>query len=147
MFINENLTRANSKIAYHSRKLKRSSLIEKCYTREGVVHIVCNDLQNGKVIKVLHLNTLLNLFPNFDFGKDGKVEDHNDSIQSSYWIKSFIISCKCFVVLIGVLEERRLCVSFKRLNQSWLTSGKLCIQVFDEFQQSHLTLGVVVTYL
>ena len=78
------MTRANSKIAFHSRRLKRNSLIDKCYTKDGVVHIVCPDLQNGKVIKVFHLNTLMDLFPNFDFGDDGRVEDHNDSIQSSY---------------------------------------------------------------
>ena len=84
VFINENLTRANSKIAFHSRRLKRNSLIDKCYTKDGVVHIVCPDLQNRKVIKVFHLNTLMDLFPNFDFGDDGRVEDHNDSIQSSY---------------------------------------------------------------
>ena len=47
-------------------------------------YVVCPDLQNGKVIKVFHLNTLMDLFPNFDFGGDGRVEDHNDSIQSSY---------------------------------------------------------------
>ena len=52
--------------------------------KDGVVHIICPDLQNGKVIKVFHLNTLMDLFPNFDFGDDGRVEDHNDSIQSSY---------------------------------------------------------------
>ena len=40
--------------------------------------------KNGKVIKVFHLNTVMDLFPNFDFGYDGRVEDHNDSIQSSY---------------------------------------------------------------
>ena len=45
VFINENLTRANSKIAFHSRSLKRNSLIYKCYTKDGVVHIVCPDLQ------------------------------------------------------------------------------------------------------
>ena len=84
VFINENLTHANNKIAFHSRSLKRNSLIDKCYTKDGVLHIACPDLQNGKVIKVFHLNTLMDLFPNFDFADDGRVEDHNDSIQSSY---------------------------------------------------------------
>ena len=65
VFINKNFTHANSKIAFHSRSLKRNSLINKCYMKDGVVHIVCPDLQNGKVIKVFHLNTLLDLFPNF----------------------------------------------------------------------------------
>ena len=38
----------------------------------------------GKVIEVFHLNTLMDLFPNFDFGDDRRVKDHNDSIQSSH---------------------------------------------------------------
>ena len=84
VFINENLTYSNGKIAFHSRNLKRNSLIEKCYTRDGVVHISGGELENGKVIKILHLNTLLDLFPNFDFGEDGREEEHNASIQSSY---------------------------------------------------------------
>lgn len=84
IFINENLSRANSKIAYYSRSLKRSSLIEKCFTKDGVVHISSPDVQNGKLIKVLHLNGLVDLFPNFDFGDDVRVDDPNVSIQSSY---------------------------------------------------------------
>lgn len=84
VFIYENLTRANSKIAFHSRNLKRSSLIEKCYTKDGIVHIAGGDLENGKVIKIRHLITLLDLFPNFNFGEDAREEDHNSSIQSSY---------------------------------------------------------------
>ena len=52
--------------------------------KDGVVHIASPDLQNGKAIKVLHLNTLMDLFPDFEFGNDGTVEDPIDSIQSSY---------------------------------------------------------------
>lgn len=84
VFINENLTRSNGKIAFHSRNLKRSSKIEKCYTKDGVVHIAGGQLENGKVMKILHLNTLLELFPEFDFGENVREEDHNVSIQSSY---------------------------------------------------------------
>lgn len=84
VFINENLTRANSKIAFHARNLKRNSQIERCYTKDGMVHIASPDLQNGRVIKVLHLNALMEFFPEFDFGDDGRVEDPNVSIQSSY---------------------------------------------------------------
>ena len=40
VFINKNLTHATSKIAFHSRSLKRNSLINKCYTKDGVVHTV-----------------------------------------------------------------------------------------------------------
>ena len=26
------------------------------------------------------------MFPDFDFGTDSKVEEHNDSLQSTHWI-------------------------------------------------------------
>ena len=40
IFINENLIDYNNKIAFCYRKLKETSLVEKCYSRDGVVHIV-----------------------------------------------------------------------------------------------------------
>ena len=75
IFINENLTLANSKLAFHCRKLKREGF---------VVCITSKNVQNGKTIKVLHLNTLVDLFPNFDFGEVNSSDDHNVPVQSSY---------------------------------------------------------------
>ena len=43
VFINENLTNYNNKIAFYCRKLKKASLVEKCYSRDWVVHIVTRD--------------------------------------------------------------------------------------------------------
>ena len=40
LFISENLTPASSKLAFNCQKLKRYSEIEKCYTINGIVHIV-----------------------------------------------------------------------------------------------------------
>ena len=40
LFINENLTPANSKLAFNCRKLKRDDKIENCYTINGIVLIV-----------------------------------------------------------------------------------------------------------
>ena len=67
IFINENLTPMNNKLAFYCRKLKRGGYVEKPFSREGVVCIKCRDFQDGKTIKVLHFNTLVDLFPNFDF--------------------------------------------------------------------------------
>ena len=40
LFIDENLTPASSKLAFNCRKLKRDGEIEKCYTINGIVHVV-----------------------------------------------------------------------------------------------------------
>ena len=40
LFISENLTPASSKLAFNCRTLKRDDEIEKCYTINGIVHIV-----------------------------------------------------------------------------------------------------------
>ena len=59
VFISENLTPANSKLAFHCRKLKRDQEIEKCYTINGIVHII----KNNKLMKLYHLKDLQELFP------------------------------------------------------------------------------------
>ena len=43
VFINENLANYNNKISFYCRKLKKASLVEKCYFRDEVVHIVTKD--------------------------------------------------------------------------------------------------------
>ena len=83
IFINENLASTNNKIAFHCRELKGNGRISKTYSRGGVVQIVSKDIENGKRIKIIHMNTLHDKFPDFDFGEDAR-EDHNDSLQSSY---------------------------------------------------------------
>ena len=40
LFISENLTPASSKLAFNCRTLKRDDEIEKCYTINGIAHIV-----------------------------------------------------------------------------------------------------------
>ena len=67
VFINENLTNYNNKIAFYCRKLKKASLVEKCYSRDGVVHIATRDGLRDKATKVFHMNQLLELFPDFIF--------------------------------------------------------------------------------
>ena len=87
IFINENLTKTNNLIAYNCRKLKRNGMIDKSYSREGVMHISSPQISNGKVIKVLHMNTLFDLFPEYDFNEEVRGEnqqEHDDSLQSSY---------------------------------------------------------------
>ena len=84
IFINENLTPTNSKLAFYCRKLKREGFVDRNFSRDGVVCITSKNVQNGKTIKVLHFNTLVDLFPNFDFGEVNPSDDHNVSVQSSY---------------------------------------------------------------
>ena len=84
IFINENLTQMNNKIAFHCRKLKRNGKIDKTYSRDGAIHIASSNIRYGKVIKTLHMGMLLDIFPDFDFAPDVREEEHNDSLQSSY---------------------------------------------------------------
>ena len=79
VFINENLT-----IYFHCRQLKRIRKIENTYTRDGIVQIASPDIEGGKHVKIFHMNSLYELFPDHDFGKDAKEEDLNVSVQSSY---------------------------------------------------------------
>ena len=83
IFINKNLTPTNNKIAFHYRELKRNGRVGKTYSRGGIVQIVSENIENGQRIKIIHMNTLHDKFPDFDFGEDAR-EDHNDSLQSSY---------------------------------------------------------------
>ena len=86
IFIKENLTPVNNKIAFHWRKLKRDGQIDKTYSRDGIISIASSKIRDGKVIKILHMSMLLDTFLDFDFGLDVRQEEHNDSLQSSYWI-------------------------------------------------------------
>ena len=84
IFISENLTPTNSKLAFLCRKLKREGFVDRNLSRDGVVCFTSKNFQNGKTIKVLHFNTLVELFPDFDFGEDNPSDGHNISVQSSY---------------------------------------------------------------
>ena len=81
IYINENLTKANNTIAYNCRKLKLNGMIDKNYSREGVIHISSPTIRNGKLIKVLHMNTLFDMFPEYNSNAEEKREndqEHND---------------------------------------------------------------------
>ena len=67
IFINENLIDYNNKIAFYCRKLKKVSFVEKCYFRDGVVHIVTRDGWRDKAAKVFDMNQLLELYSDFTF--------------------------------------------------------------------------------
>ena len=83
IFINENLTPMNNKIAFHCRKRKRNDQIDKTYSRCGVINIASSNIRDGKVIKI-YLSMLLDIFPDFDFGPDAREEKHNESLRSNY---------------------------------------------------------------
>ena len=76
----------NNKIPFHCRKLKRNGQINKTYSRDGVIHIASSNIRDGKVIKILQMSMLLDIFPDFHFGPDAREEEHNESLQSSYLI-------------------------------------------------------------
>ena len=88
IFINENLTKANKSIAFCGRKRTRANLIYSSYVREGVVHI--KKSEQARPIKVIHINTLYEEFPDFVFFYDDNDREvivnasPNVSAQSSY---------------------------------------------------------------
>ena len=89
VFINKNLTPVNKRIAYNCRKLKCQNLISKMYTDNGMVHLISNNIKRRKSVKFLHMQTLLNLFPDAEFEVSNNEEQEvneltDESYQSSY---------------------------------------------------------------
>ena len=70
LFVSENLTPINSKLAFNCRKLKRDGEIEKCCTINGIVHIA----KNNKLMRIDHLKYLQELFPEYVFGNSDHTE-------------------------------------------------------------------------
>ena len=89
LFLNENLSDENNKIAFLCRKLKREGIITSTNTANGIVRLSCNSIHNGRTQKVTHISYLLENFPDFDFGlenneKNDESELADVSLQSSY---------------------------------------------------------------
>ena len=78
IYINENLTPMNNKIAFHCGKLKHNGQIDKTYSKDWVIHIASSNITYGTANKILHMSILLDIFPDFNFGPDAREEEHND---------------------------------------------------------------------
>ena len=79
----------NNRIVYNCTKLKRQDLISKTYTVNGMIHLISNSIKREKLVKVLHMRTLLNLFQYVEFeASNNEEEDINEvayeCYQSSY---------------------------------------------------------------
>lgn len=70
IFINDNLTPTNNKIAFHFRKLKLNGRIDKKYSSNGIVQIVSKNIEIEKKIKIMHMSKLRGSFADFDSGED-----------------------------------------------------------------------------
>ena len=57
LFMKENRTNYNNKIALYCRKLKKASLVEKCYSRDGLVHNVTGDGWRDKATSLSYEST------------------------------------------------------------------------------------------
>ena len=84
VFLNENLTPVNNIIAYNCRKLKRQNFISKTYTINGMVYLISNNIKRGKPVKVLHMQTLLNLYPDIEFEASSNDKEVNELADESY---------------------------------------------------------------
>ena len=76
VFINENLTPVNNGIAYYCWKVKRQNLVSKTDAVNGTVHLISNNIKGGKPVKVFHMQTLLNLFPDVEFEASNNQEEY-----------------------------------------------------------------------
>ena len=83
----------NNKIAVHCRKLKENGQIYKTYSRDGVIHIAGSSIRDGKVIKVLHMSILLDIFPDFDFGSRKRIMIHCNQATEFRYIITCILLC------------------------------------------------------
>ena len=86
IFVNESLTLMNELIAFNCRKLKRKELIHSCYSKNGVLNIKVTD--KSRPVKIFHMESLLNLFSDFDF-EAGEMyldasQDTDASVHSTY---------------------------------------------------------------
>ena len=86
LFLNENLSEENNKIAFLCRKLKREGVISSTYTANAIVRLSCESIKNGRIQKVPHISFLLENFPGFDFALENNESDNvaDVSLQSSY---------------------------------------------------------------
>ena len=88
VFINENLTHLNNKIADNCRKLKHSHVISKTYMINGIVNLISDNIINGEPVKALRMEFLIYLFPNFELDlRNNEGDDENDLANESYQSK------------------------------------------------------------
>ena len=78
IFINENLTPMNNQLPSIVGNLNVMVRFYKTYSRDDVIHIVSSNIRDEKVIKMLHMSMLIDIFP------DAREEEYNESLQSSY---------------------------------------------------------------
>ena len=54
------------------------------YTVNGMAHLISNSIKRGKPVKALHMQTLLNLFPDVEFeASNNEEEDVNELTDES----------------------------------------------------------------
>ena len=89
LFLNENLSEENNKIAFLCRKMKQEGMIANTYSVFGIIHLSYNKISNGRVQKVPHTSYFFEHFPDFDFGLEDNENVHeselaNKLLQFSY---------------------------------------------------------------
>lgn len=85
MFVNENLSPINNKIAYNCRIQKCNNLIFRTYTVNGTVHLISDQKKkNGKPVKTLDIKSLIYLLPDFKFRVKNEIDDANNLADKSH---------------------------------------------------------------
>ena len=89
LFLNENLSEENNKIAFLCKKMKQEGMIANTYSVFGIICSSYNKISNGRVQKVPHKIYFFEHFPDFDFGLEDNENAHeselaNKLLQFSY---------------------------------------------------------------
>ena len=77
LYISENLTPFNQRLAWQCRELKRARLIHSCWSSQGVVKI--RRTMNERALSIDSEKDLTVLYPDFVFkGRDGSKKKRSD---------------------------------------------------------------------
>ena len=101
VFINVNLTDHNNKIAFYCRKLKKASLVEKCYSIDGVVHIITKDGWRDKATNGFHMNQLLELFLDLIFSDNRN--STSDAVINAVNSEKSDEGCRSIIIFFDIL--------------------------------------------
>ena len=117
----------NEPITFNCRSLKCKELIHSCYSRNGVINIRMTD--KNRLVKIFHMERLINLFSNFDFDAGemylDALQNADASVHSTYFKCS---SVEWVISGLGVLMMHE--GTFKQLT---LCENMLLLSYFNAF--------------
>ena len=120
IFVKENLTPMNETIAYKCRKVKHSSLIHACYSRNGNAYTKEN--VTSRSIKVFRLGKLISLFPDHLQNNDENDQymqtvhcSHHINMIISAGLNAMLVCCHPTVInQLRLVDWREICFAWRQ---------------------------------